>query len=393
MKKTVLFAARLILTGGLIAVCVFIGYKLEYWNQLGNVDNLIGAAPIILLLGITCFLTILLWKRHRNAINSTIALAVLTIIWSLLFIPAITGNWFPFSKIADSGSASPDLTVYEPFAENTQVATLEETASIVIQDDLPILDGATALYPVYSAFANAVYDIKDYSPEDVICTNTPNAYDAIIAGECDIIFVAGPSEKQEQAAKEAGVELVYTPIGREAFVFLVGKSNPITGLTYQQLKNIYSGKTANWKTLGWDAGGEIIVFQRPEGSGSQTGLQNIMGTLPIQKPQPLPDDELFGTGSMMKQISVEWNGVQPALGYSYRYYAIAMYPNPDTKLLEINGVYPSTQAIADKSYPFTADFYAVTNGQPEGTTKQLIDWVLSDEGQYLIEQTGYTPIN
>ena len=117
-----------------------------------------------------------------------------------------------------------------------------------------------------------------------------------------------------------------------------------------------------------------------------------MRGLPIQKPQPLPDNSLIETGSMLKQVSVEWKGVQPALGYSYRYFATTMYPNPDAKLLAINGVYPSNETIADGSYPFTGCFYAVTNGQPVGNAKRLIDWILTDEGQYLIEQTGYVPL-
>ena len=392
MKKYLIFMIRLIITLGLVTACLYIINTLEYWDQLDVVDNSTGAAPLILLSGIILFLTALIWKRHGNATTSTIVLSLLAALWGLLFIPSVTGNWYPLATRWGSGSASLDLTIYEPFSKDTQVATLPGSASIHISGKLPTLDGATALYPLYAAFANAVYDETDYSSDNVICTNTPNAYNAIIAGECDIIFVAGPSEKQKQTAKKAGIELVYTPIGREAFVFLTGKSNPITGLTYQQIKNIYSGKTAYWKTLGWDDGGKIIVFQRPEGSGSQTGLQKIMGNLPIQKPQPLPDNRLLGTGSMMKQVSVEWNGVQPAIGYSYRYYAIAMYPNPDAKLMTVNGIYPSDETIADGSYPFAANFYAVTSGTPEGNVRQLIDWILSDEGQYLVEQTGYTPI-
>lgn len=284
--------------------------------------------------------------------------------------------------------------------KNESIFALHHSANLVgradrrfhISDALPTLDGATALYPVYTSFANAVYDKANITSDTVVCSNTSNAYKKIIAGSSDIIFVAGPSQKQKQAAEEAGAELVYTPIGREAFVFLAGKSNPIDGLTHQQLKNIYSGKTANWKTLGWEAGGKIIAFQRPEGSGSQTGLQGIMGSLPIQRPQPLPDDSLAGQGSMMSQISVWYGGVQPAIGYSYRYYANTMYPNSDSKILAVDGVYPSKETIMNGSYPFTAYFYAVTNGQPTGNVKKFLDWILSDEGQYLIEKSGYVPL-
>lgn len=392
MKKGIPFVIRLVVTVMLVGICAYFINSLEYLTQITAVDNLIGAAPLLLLLSIAGILVALIWKHHKDAITSTMVLSVLGMIFGLLFIPSITGNWFPLAKVSEFGSASPDMTVYTPFTENTQVAKLPNSSSVKIQGTLPSLDGATALYPVYAAFVNAVYDTEGFSEDVLVCTNTPNAYKAIIAGDRDIIFVAGASEKQKQAAEDAGVKLVFTPIGKEAFVFLAGKDNPIDGLTFQQLKNIYSGKTSKWKTLGWDEGGNIIAFQRPEGSGSQTGLQNIMGSLPIQKPQPLPDKSLVGTGSMMRQVSVEWNGVQPAIGYSYRYYAMTMYPNPDSKLLAIDGIYPSNETITNGSYPFTDNFYAVTNGQPLGNTKKLIDWILSNEGQYLIEQTGYSPI-
>ena len=70
-----------------------------------------------------------------------------------------------------------------------------------------------------------------------------------------------------------------------------------------------------------------------------------------------------------------------------------MYPNPDTKMLSVDGAEPSLENIRDGSYPFVADFYAVTNGEPEGNAKLLIDWILSPQGQELIEKTGYVGIN
>jgi phosphate transport system substrate-binding protein len=292
----------------------------------------------------------------------------------------------------DESGTAPDLTVYAPFGGNSGMAKPGENPGLRLTADLPVLDGAAALYPVYAAFAEAVYDESAFSQDMVLCTNTRSAYEALISGSRDIIFVAGPSERQIAAARTAGADLRLTPIGREAFVFLVGKENPVDNITYQQIRNIYSGKTADWRTLGWNEGGKIIAFQRPENSGSQTGLQMIMGDLPIQVPQPLPDAGLIGTNSLMKQVSVRWRGVQPAIGYSYRYYATTMYANPDAKLLRVNGVEPSIENIQNGSYPFVADFYAVTNGEPRGNSKLLIDWILSRQGQEIIEKTGYIPV-
>jgi phosphate transport system substrate-binding protein len=382
---------KITLTLIVIAAYLFITYRFEYLTHIKAFDNLVGVMPLILLTGVAAFLIALIWKPYKNAQTSTIVLSVLTVMWTAMLYPAVTGSWYPLAKSPDSGGDSPDLTLYEPFREDTLAVTLP-SSSVKISQDLPLLDGATALYPVYAGAVRAIYDENAYSPETAICSNTPNAYKRIISGDCDIIFVAGASQKQKAAAETAGVELVFTPIGKEAFVFLVGKENPVDNLTYSQIKNIYSGKTAYWKTLGYEDGGKIIVFIRPEGSGSQTALQKIMGNLPIQSPQPLPDKSLIGNGSMLKQVSVKWNGTQAAIGYSYRYFATAMYKNPDAKLLSVDGVYPSVDAISDESYPFTSNFYAVTNGEPEGNEKILINWLLSPEGQLLIEKTGYVPL-
>jgi len=117
-----------------------------------------------------------------------------------------------------------------------------------------------------------------------------------------------------------------------------------------------------------------------------------MSDLPIQVPQPLPDASLVGTNSMMKQVTVTWRGVQPAIGYSYRYYATTMFANPDVKFLSVNEVAPTMENVRNGTYPFVADFYAVTNGEPKGNTKALVEWVLSPQGQKIIEKTGYTAI-
>lgn len=378
---------RFTATVALIVLFCSIMVYLDYFKQFSHIDNLLGWLPVILLSGILLFLLILIWKWFSLTPTFKLVLGLLTVLWSILFNLSVTGNWYPLGKTLSKGSAAPDLSLYAPFTVNTKAAKLTAPASLTLEAPLPRLDGATALYPLYAAFAQAAYEEKEFSSDDVICSNTPQAYESIIKGDSDLIFVAGPSEKQSAA------DLVFTEIGREAFVFLVGQSNPINGLTHQQIKNIYSGKTAKWKTLGWTEGGEIIAFQRPEGSGSQTGLQKVMEKTPIQKPQPLPDDTLAGTGSMLKQVSVEWQGRQSAIGYSYRYYAQTMYPNPQAKMLKINDVFPSDETIADGSYPYYSSFYAVTKGEPQGNTKKLIEWIISEEGQSLVEKTGYVKLN
>ena len=396
-KKILLYAAR---AAGSLAACALAFaalWRYEYPQQLTQIDNLVGMIPLafgLLFAGCICAL---LWIPHgRRTAALAVCLAAISLLAAALFPLAVRGNWWIDYGNGSGEGAGPDLTLYSPFEEDTLAATLEEEAALHLAGELPVLDGATALYPLYAAFAQAVYEEEDYAAGltegTVRCTNTANAYEAVVSGEADIIFVAGPSEKQKQAAADAGANLVLTPIGREAFVFIVGKSNPVEGLSYQQIRNIYSGKTAHWRTLGWEEGGSIIAFQRPEGSGSQSGLQRVMGDMPVVAPQPLPDKSLVGSNSLMQQVSVWWKGVQPALGYSYRYYAQTMYANPDTKLLAIDGYSPTEENIRSGDYPFVNNFYAVTNGEPTRKAKQLIDWICGEQGQELIVKTGYTPL-
>jgi len=372
---------------------VYTLYKFEYFTAFGEVDNIVGMLPVTFVITGAGAITAILWMKHtKRLIPVSAALAMFAVLSVALFPIALRGNWWINITMPKGVEAAPDLTIYAPFSEGSKTAKPDGKPVLTLIGDLPTLDGAIALYPVYAAFADATYDETFFSRDNVLCTNTIAAYEAIISGERDIIFVAGASEKQLAAANAAGADLQFIPIGREAFVFLTGKGNPIDNINYQQIRNIYSGKTANWSTLGWNKGGMIIAFQRPEGSGSQTGLQNIMGDLPIQYPQPLPDASLIDTNSLMKQVSVKRRGVQPAIGYSYRYYATTMYANTDAKILKVNGVEPSMENIKNGRYPFVADFYAVTNGEPEGNSRLLIDWIISKQGQEIIEKTGYAPI-
>ena len=371
----------------------YILHRYEYFIAFREIDNIIGIIPVIFVMVGGLGTTIILWMRHTKQFAPvSIAIAVFVILSVILFPNALRGNWWINITTPEGQEVGFDLTTFTPFSENSNLAGLNEPSTLTLYADLPVLDGATALFPVYAAFAETVFCEDSFSPDYVLSSNTLNAYEAIIAGERDIIFVAGASEQQIAAGREAGVELYFTPIGYEAFVFLVGSENPIENISFQQIRNIYSGKTSHWGTLGWSEGGEIVAFQRPEGSGSQTGLQIIMGELPIQTPQPLPDAKLIGTNSLMNQVSVWWNEVQPAIGYSYRFFATAMYANPDAKVLSINGIAPSIENIQNGSYPFVANFYAVTNGEPSGNAQILIDWILSPQGQRIIEETGYVPL-
>lgn len=298
------------------------------------------------------------------------------------------------------------LYEYEPFSQNSKAVTLDEPSTLQFNYEQARslrLDGATALYPVYAAFVQAVFPVDNYPRyssegyDTVTCSNTVNAYERLIQGETDIIFVAGPSQQQLEQAEKAGVQLHLTPIGREAFVFFVNSKNPVNSLSVEQIQGIYSGTITNWSQVGGKHQ-SIRPFQRTENSGSQTSLQKLMAGLPLLEPEE--EDRVADMGGIIRQVA-SYRNYKNAIGFSFRFYATEMVANEEIKLLALNGVIPTKQTIRDGSYPIASEFYAVT-ASPIGapppqeeneTMAAFLDWVLSEQGQALVEQSGYVACN
>ncbi|RJE90511.1 PstS family phosphate ABC transporter substrate-binding protein [Paenibacillus sp. 1011MAR3C5] len=283
-----------------------------------------------------------------------------------------------------------DLAAYEPFVRGSKAVMLDVPSTLRIEDELPIMDGATALYPLYSAFAMAVYPEKayDHIRSEVRSTKTSQAYDSLISGEADVIFAAEPSERQRGDALAAGVELKLTPIGREAFVFFTHADNSVNGLTTEQIQDIYSGEISNWNELGGKSAA-IRAFQRPEGSGSQSALQRLMKGRSLAHPPR--EDVASGMGGIIARTS-DYRNYPNALGFTFLYYATEMVRNGEIKLLSVDGVYPTRESIANETYPLSSPFYAVTAGTSNPHVESLINWIRSEQGQKLVAATGYTPI-
>jgi phosphate transport system substrate-binding protein len=337
-------------------------------------------------------------RRERPIFNRKQLLSVIT-----LFVLAMgTGaavQWHRSKTVLPSygfeyggGYSSTDLYPYDVNNPNNILPKLETASTFTIKNpsEMPILDGAEAAFPVYSAFANAAYEniekvYQEYG-EVVTFTNTIYAYERLLSGDVDIYFGAEPSKEQQQMAKEAGKELVMTPIGKEAFVFFVNPDNKIDSLAVSEIKYIYSGNIKNWSKLG-GKDEKIIAFQRPKNSGSQTLLEKIMADTPIMK--PVKEDVPEGMGGIIEQVA-DYRNYDNSIGFSFRFFATGMKANTDIKLLAINGIEPSPENIASGKYPFTASLYAITvKDNKKRTIQPFLKWMQGPQGQEIVEKVGY----
>ena len=373
--------------------------------------------PAIFLIGGYSICLLFIWKvfgvKARWITAICIAGAVVLSNVGIAAFKAYDGSltFFSVPEEVEEGGIARDISLvkYEPFRENTLAKSLDEPSSLHLHDNLPRLEGATALYPLYAAFARAVYPEDKYpvySTDNyfqhnnnpvITCSMTSGAFLRLIDGEADVVFLMGVSEEQREMARERGLELKLTPIGREAFVFFVNKRNSISNLTVEEVKAIYSGQITNWRNVG-GKNDFIRPFQRAKNSGSQTMLLEIMGDSQLMT---APESDYYDLMYDIYQAVAVYKNYRNALGYSFLFYINEMISGDEIKLLSINGVEPTTDNIANGTYPFASDFYAITVvREPEteieaeriGNTERLIEWILSPQGQSLVEKTGYVPL-
>ncbi|PID03251.1 hypothetical protein CSV67_04420 [Sporosarcina sp. P2] len=371
----------------LIALLFFTGIGLLYLLLMGWIHYipLALSAMIILYVWIVMMIFHFFNTQQRKRLFGIIAGVVLlgAAVWPIMHI---------YKESIATVDAEVEVRDYEPFTigQESKLAVLDEAATLELKDDLPRIDGATALYPLYAAFVQAVYPSKEYNPYDseVMVNTTPIAYENLFSGEVDIIFAAGPSDAQMKVAEQLGLELKLTPIGREAFVFFVNQKNPIDNLELKQIQDIYAGKITNWKEVG-GKNESIRAFQRPADSGSQTGLKRLMGNIPIMDApkENVPE----GMGGIISEVS-KYRNYKNAIGYTFRYYSTEMVGNDEIKLLAIDGVKPTKETIRTDDYPIASEFYVITAGTENPNTEKFIEWMVSPQGQELVEKVGYVTV-
>jgi phosphate transport system substrate-binding protein len=260
------------------------------------------------------------------------------------------------------------------------------------QENYPRVDGSTATIPLSENIAGKLLNLTPEESKQFIKHNTTHkAYVNLIEGKADIIFVTEPSIDELELAKKSGIELEVVPVVKEAFVFLVNKENPVDTISVKQLQDIYEGKIKNWRELG-GPDKEIIPYQRPENSGSQTNMLNMVmkGLDIMDAPKELKPAEMSG----LIEVIAAYDNSDKAIGYSVYYFANSMYNKETIKFVKINGFEPNNETIKSDQYPFTSAYYAVLNKaeDKDSSTRKLLAWILSDEGQLLAEQSGYVPL-
>ncbi len=213
---------------------------------------------------------------------------------------------------------------------------------------------------------------------------------AMINGTVDIANASREMKKEEiEAAQKNGIDPLQHVVAKDAIAVVVHPSNPVNGLTLQQISDIYTRKITNWR----EVGGEdrpIVLLSRESNSGTYVYFLEEVIRLGKKSDLLFSPDTLLMPSS--EGISTEVRQNPNAIGYDG-----LGYVTPDQKMLGIakdaNSPYvlPSVEAVNDNTYPISRDLYMYTAGEPQGRVKAYLDYILG-EGQKLVPTLGFVPL-
>lgn len=315
---------------------------------------------------------------------------VMYVILVIVLLATIVGCtvWY---FVATKDSTQTGDNTNQNFEDNdTQTISSEP---IFTKENYPRVDASLAIHPLVDSIAANFLGVPaedlDY---EYTKTRTSDVYKNLVDGKADVIFVAEPSQADYDYAKQKGVELDVIPVTSSAFVFIVNTANKVDNLTLDQIVKIYKGEITNWKEVGGDDE-EIIPYQRPNGSGSQTAMISLV--MKDVNFMTAPKMQIEGEMGGLVDAIAEYDNAKAAIGYSYFYYINTMYKRDTIKMLGVNGVKPTIETIKNGTYPIYTNGYIVTiKGTDEGNNaKKWVENVLSSRGSKIIEDSGYVPIH
>ncbi|MHC1635634.1 MAG: substrate-binding domain-containing protein, partial [Candidatus Methanospirareceae archaeon] len=167
-------------------------------------------------------------------------------------------------------------------------------------------------------------------------------------------------------------------IGKDSVAIVVHPSNEISELTMEQVSRIFAGEIKNWKEVGGkDA--EIRVITREEGSGTRETFEKYV-MKPYKREITGEASVKLSNGEVRATVSKDENSIG---------YLSLGYVDPSVKALKIDGVEATIENVLSGDYPISRNLYLITKGEPSELEKVFIDFVLSEEGQRVVEDMGY----
>jgi phosphate transport system substrate-binding protein len=209
---------------------------------------------------------------------------------------------------------------------------------------------------------------------------------ALINGTTDICNSSRPMKpaERDKLKQRFGTRGVEIKCAQDGLSLYVNEMNPVTELTMEQIKGIYTGKITSWK----DVGGpdqRTIVYGRENNSGTYVYFKdNVLGGEDFAATvQSMP-----GTAAVVNAVSKDKFGI----GYGGAAYGKGIRELKVKADAKSPAYAPTLENIKSGVYPVSRFLFMYVKNRPTGAMKEYIDWILGEDGQRIVSEVGYFPI-
>jgi len=241
--------------------------------------------------------------------------------------------------------------------------------------------GSTTVLPIAQKTAEAYMDKHPNVDISVSGGGSSVGIQSVGEGIADI-GMASRDLKDEEKTRYPNLKPIV--IAKDGIAIIVHPDNPVTNLTLEQIRGIYNGTYTNWKEVG-GPDKEIVVINRDSASGTREFFwEHVM-----QKDDFVATAlEKNSNGAVKQTVSQTPNAIgYVGLGYVDKSVKAVKIKKEGTE------VEPTVENVLNGKYPIARSLYMITNGEPKGIVKDFIDFVLSEEGQRIVEEEGFVPIS
>jgi len=256
------------------------------------------------------------------------------------------------------------------------------TAPVVEAKESLVLQGSTTVLPITVLHAE---EFMKRNPGTEISVKGGGSGAGIKALVDGVIVMAQSSRsiaaKEIDAAKAKGIKVIEYIIAKDALAVIVHPTNPVTNLTSAQIKDMYLGKTTNWKEVG-GRDRRIVVISRDLASGTFETFNDM-----ILKKEKLRPDALLQASSAAVVGAVQHT--EDAIGYVGMGYVGG---RTEIKSLLVDGVDATAENLKADKYPLGRPLFIYTAGEPKGLAKRFLDFMMSPDGQKIVEQAKFVPV-
>ncbi len=254
-----------------------------------------------------------------------------------------------------------------------------EKAPLSDPNQLQII-GSTSVLPLADKIADAYMESH---PQTLIQVQGGGTSVGISSTGEGIVEMGSASRDVLAGEQQKYPDLKHFAIAFDGIAIVTHPETQIPALTLEQIRTIFSGEINNFSQVGGEDA-EIVLVAREEGSGTRARFENLVMS-PNGQAAPINASAILQTSNGAVRTTVA------ETPHAISFLSMA-YLDESVHVVAVDGVLPGMETLQDNTYPLIRPLYLLTREEPQGLSRDFLDFVLSPEGQEIVRQQGYLPV-